>query len=787
MFKNYLKLTFRNLFKNKLHSFINMMGLTIGLSATLCIIIYLQNELQQDNFHQHKDQLYRIGMKSFRQGSVLTDGHIFTPPIGPAMKEELAGVENYTRYSTSREAYFSIEQNALKIEKLCYADSTFFSLFSFPALEGDPTQSLVRPYSLVLTESTANRLFGSSEVLGKTVRLNNSKDLQITAVIADLPATSHIKFEALVSFSTLYQNPENHMGWNGGGQYITYVKLDQKTNPATVEQQFPTFLWRHINEKYAAFNLRLEANLQALPNIHFYHNPYSASLRTNLYIIGAMALLILVIACINFINLSTARAGRRAREVGVRKVLGATQAALRWQFLGEAFLLTSIAFVVSLLLVEAAVPLLPHIFGMSIDVTAFFNWTSIGGLFLLLLFVGICAGLYPAMHLAAFETAKTLKGRPSKSGGSGFRKGLMVFQFIVSTILIISTLVISEQLSFTNAKSLGFDKENVLVLPLLGEEIQEKIDLLKQSLKKTPKVLASAACSQPPGKGFTQNGYRPEEIEEPMLIKVVDVDDDYFKVFDLEMVEGRQLSIDKAGDQQAYLINETLAKQLDWQNAIGKNIRRDGDHQVIGVVKDFHFASLYQPIEPLIITCTPLQGRFDFLAVKLAKGDLNQGVQAVQQAWKSVFPDVPMDYWFLDDSITQLYYSEQRLKDAFLGCSSLAIFIALMGIWGLLTYSVEQRKKEIGIRKVLGASVVGIVKMLSTDFIKLILIALFIASPLAYYFMDKWLADFAYRINMQWWMFIVAGIATLVIALVTVGVQSIKAALANPIQALRSD
>ena len=787
MFINFFKTGIRNLFKDKFHGCINLIGLTIGLTITICIAIYLQNELNYDNFHVNKDQLHRIGIKAFRQGDKLSDGHTFSPPIGPAMKHEIAGIKNYTRYSIPRETYFSIEEKSIKLDELRYADSTFFSLFSFPLLQGNPTQALTLPYSLVLTKSMATRLFGSANVLGKTVRMNNEKDLQVTAIIADLPVNSHIQFEALISFSTLYQEPENYMSWTGGEQYTTYVQLENNTAPANVEQQLPEFLWRHINKQYAAHNIRIEASLQALPDVHFYHNSYSSNLRTNLYIIGAMALLILLIACINFINLTTARAGRRAREVGVRKVLGASRTSLRWQFFGEAFLLTSFAFILSLFLVEAALPFMPHLFGKPINNLDFFNWTSIGGLFLLLILVGIGAGAYPSIHLASFDTTKTLKGVPLMSGKSGLRKSLMVFQFIVSTVLIISTLVISQQLSFTESKTLGFEKENILVVPLLGEEVQTKLSSLKQALKNTPKIIATAACSKTPGKGFTQNGYRPEGIEEPMFIKVVDVDDEYFQVFDLELKEGRMFSLDKPSDRQTYLINETLAKQLGWENAIGKNISRNGDHKVIGVVKDFHFASLHQPIEPLIITCSPWQNHFDFLTIRLASGRLDQGIEATQQIWEKIFPDAPMDYWFLDDTLDQIYRSEKRLMEAFFWCSGLSIFIALMGILGLVAFSVEQRKKEIGIRKVLGATIAGIIGMLSKDFLKFILIALIVSFPLAYYFMEKWLSDFAYRIDIPWAVFLIAGIAVISIGFLTVVTQSLKAALANPIESLRNE
>ncbi len=784
---NLLKISLRNLLKNKLQASIHIIGLTVGLTAVICIALYLQNELSYDNFHVKDHQLYRIGMKVFRQGTQLTDGHFFTPPMGPAMKEELAGVKNYTRYKSPVEVYFSAYEKSLKVNKVLYADSSFFSLFSFPLIAGNPANALTTPYSLVLTESTASRLFGTSDVLGEIVQLNNGEELQITAIAADPPANSHIEFKALIAFSTLYKDPGNFMDWKGGEQYVTYIQLDENADPTAIEQQFPAFLWRHINQEYANYNLRLEANLQPLPAIHLHHNAYAASLRMNLYILAVVALLILIIACINFINISTAWAVNRAKEVGVRKVLGASRMALGRQFMGETFLIIGIAFILSLFLVEAVLPLAPRLFGKPIFVPEVFQWTTTGGLLLLLVLVGLGAGSYPAFYMTSFDAVKVLKGLHTGTRKSKFRNGLVIFQFAVSTILIISTLVITQQLNFTKNKMLGFDKENILVLPLVGAEVQSKVKALKQALKKSPNIVSTAACSQTPGKGFTQNGYRPEGMEDPVLIKVVHVDDDFYQLFDLELTEGRVLSIDKPGDRQAYLINESLAQQLDWKQPIGKKISRDGEHQVVGVIKDFHFASLHKPIEPLIITCSPYQDQFDYLAVKLAAGNIEAGIQATQAAWKQVFPNQVADYWFLDDEIQQIYDSEQRLQKAFLGFSGLSIFIALMGIFGLITYAVEQRTKEIGIRKVLGASVIGIIGLLSKNFLKLVGFSIILAAPLAYFFMEKWLQHFAYRIDIHWGVFVIAGILAILVAFLTVSFQSVRAALVNPVQSLRRE
>ena len=354
-----------------------------------------------------------------------------------------------------------------------------------------------------------------------------------------------------------------------------------------------------------------------------------------------------------------------AKEVGVRKVLGATKISLGKQFMVEVLLLTSIAFACAILLVEIALPFMPMLFGKPIEVLQLFRFATAGGLLLLLLLVGLGTGIYPSVYLASFDTIQTLKGLHNKRGKQGFRNGLLVFQFVISTVLIISTLLITQQLKFTRTKALGFNTENVLVIPLVGESVQSKAHALKQELIKSPRILGTSACSEPPGRDFTQNGYQPEGRDEFMLIHVVDIDDDYFQLFDLQLTAGRVLSRNRPSDRTAYLINETLAKQLDWKHPIGKKITRNGEHEVVGVVKDFHYASLHQPIKPLIITCSPYEDRFDFLAVKLSSGDPGQAIRATQQAWKRVYPETPLDFSFLDDNINQIYEAERRLQNGF--------------------------------------------------------------------------------------------------------------------------
>ncbi len=788
MIRNFLKIALRNLQRNKLHSSINLMGLAIGLAAVMCLSILLQNEVSYDQFHKGRHQIYRVGIKAYEQGTKMSDQHVFTSDIGADMHAELAGIKDFTRFSTPKSLYLATQDKSIKIKDVLHADSSFLQMFSFPLTSGNSKEALTAPNSIVLTESTATRLFGHLNVLGETLVLNGGKSLQVSGTVVDPPSNSHIDFNALLSFSSLYQEPDTYyMGWEGGNQYITYIELEEHTKPENLEAQLPDFMWRHINEDYSTYHLKYEASLQPLSDVHLHYNDYSSSLRTKLLVLGIMAALILIIACINFINLTTAQVSRRLKEVGVRKVLGASRGLLGRQFMGEAILLVVLALCVSIMLVELALPILPQVFGKSIHATGYFDWISMGGLFLLLGAVGIGSGLYPALYLASLDTVSSLKGVRSKPGKSGFRNSLVVFQFTVSITLIIGTIVVMQQLNHISSKNLGFDKEHILVLSLDGESVQSKILTLKQELEKYPEIIKSSGCSEVPGSGFTQNGYTPEGKNDPMMLHVVDVDDDFYDVFDIQFLEGRRLSRSRSTDRQALVISESLAKQLNWEKPLGKKIRRNGQNEVVGMVKDFHFASLHQKIDPLLITASPYQDRFNYLAVKLHLGSLTSAVSSTTKAWKTVMPETPIDFWFLEDAIDQIYHSEKRMQHIFFWCSGLAIFIALLGIFGLTSFRVEARKKEVGIRKVLGATTLGIVGLISKDFMRLVLFSMLIAFPLAYFFMSKWLHGFAYRIDLEVWVFLLSGALAVILAWTTVSYQCLGAALSNPLNAIRDE
>ena len=788
MIQNYLKIAFRSLMKNKLYRFINIFGLAVGLAAVIMILLYLQMQLSYDDFHQLSNRLYRVSIVTHQAGTTEEDSHVFTPPIGPAMKEAFPDVANYTRISTNRPAYIAFDDKSLKLQETSFADSTFFDLFSFEMMQGNPQSALRAPYSIVLTKTTAERLFGKKNPYGEIVKIDNQREYQVTGVIKNPPLYSHLQFEALISFSTLYELPNLYLDWNGGNQYITYVQLQENARAESLAHKFPDFMWRNINETLAPYGIRYEPYLQPLADIHLWYNDYSKNLRTNLYVFGAVGLLILFIACVNFINLTTARATWRTKEVGVRKVLGANRQNLITQFLGESLLLSLIALILAFAIVKAATPLYQSILGEAIDLSNMFNWITVSSMLGILLIVGLLAGSYPAFYLSALQAVQSLK-RNKTFGKSklDLRNGLIVMQFTISIALIVCTLVVNRQLDFTKNKSLGFEKENMLILPLIGNEVKEKFDVLKQEIVRLPRVQGATGMSEVLGNDFTRNGYTPEGMEQPMMINVVDVDESFFDLFGIEVKQGKSFMSDRINDDDTYLVNESLVRELGWDNPLDKTINRSGDHPIIGVVEDFHFASLHNEIAPLIFTNKPWTGGFDYMALKLSPGSFNEVMGQVENVWHEILPQTPFESWFLDDSINRQYESEQRFQTTFFYFSMFSIFIALLGVLGLATFAIQQRTKEIGIRKVLGASVGSIVSLLSKDFLQLVVVAAIVAFPTAWLVMNRWLEDFAYRIEIAWWMYAVAGLAAVLIALLTVGSQAIRAAIANPVKSLRTE
>ena len=785
MISNYLKVALRNLLKHRIYSAITIVGFAIGLAASILIVLYVRFELSYDDFQVHGDTIVRASFASKKEGTIQGRGPNFTPPFAPAAANEIPEVESFVRLSTPRVAYAFVGGESFKLENIRHADSTFFDIFSFNLIAGDARSALRNPYSLVLSRSSAERMFGERNPLGTLVKLDGKGPYQITGIVADPPANSSIQFSSLISFSTLYEDKNLYLDWNGGNQYIAYLQLVPNADIALVEKQCSALLWRHLNQQLSDVGVEVVPSLEPLKNVHLFHEYDSETRRSNIAIFSAVAVFILILACVNFVNLTTARAIRRAKEVGIRKTFGANRNDLVFQFLGEALLVTIAGTSIAILLVELVTPWYWALVGEHAGSLSSFELGE-AALFVLSIFtVGIAAGSYPAFHLSRFQPA-ALQGEISRGGARSIvRNILVIFQFAVSITLIVCTLLVGAQLQYMQTKDLGFRQENMIVIPLRGEELNERGNILKQELAALPDITGVTASSEVPSAGFTSNGYFPEGQATPVMIHVVDTDERFFDTYGLSIIKGRSFSSERLTDKDSYLINESLALMLGWDDPVGKTIRRGGDHTIIGVVKDFHYATLHDKIEPLIITNQPWRGRYSVLSVRTESKDLQELINSLRAVWHRVLPSTPFEFSFLDDQMDTLYRAERRFEGLFFSFSFLAIVIALMGLVGLASFSAQQRTKEIGIRKVLGASVQGVVSLLSADFIKLIAVANLLAWPTAYYFTQRWLDNFAYRMEMPWGAFILAGGGVLLLSLGVIGVQAIKAASANPVEALR--
>ncbi len=787
MIKNNFKVSFRSLKHQKIFSFINIFGLTVGLTAVILIVLNIKFEYSFNSFNKKADRIYRVGTVFQREGKVIYNSPEFVAALGPAMLKEFPEVENFVRMSTPRSMEFINGDKSFMIDNISYADSDFLKIFSFRLIQGNLSNVLHNPYSVVLTQSTAGIIFGNGDAVGKFITIEG-KPYLITGVAEDPPANSDIQFSGLVSFSTLsYRtNSEHFLGWYGGNQFITYLELKKNASPNNINKSFSAFLLLKFSE-LAKMNIKFYAHLEPLEDIHMHYNDNSPALRRNLNTFSIIALFILLIACANFINLSTARASGKAKEVGMRKVLGANKRSLIFQFLSESFLLALLAFILSLMLVEILLPWYGNLIGKQLAFSKLLDLKLALLLLSVLLFTGIVAGFYPAVFLTSYQPANTLKGNLTKSVGKLLlRKSLVILQFSISTILIISTFIINSQISFMREKDLGINEKKILVLSLDNNVLKEKYETLKNELKTIPGILNASASTEIPGYGFTSNGYFPEGYKTPLMIHVVESDNDFLSTYGIKLTKGRNFNDEIKSDRQAYIINRKLASLLNWNEPLGKLITRNGEaHPVIGEIKDFNYAPLYYPIQPLIITNRPEAGKFNFISIELGSGNITLVMNSVQKVWSEFAPMLPFNYFFLNSRFDNIYRTEFRFREAFFIFSGLAIFVALLGLLGLVSFSVELRRKEIGIRKVLGSSVSSLIIMLTKEYSKWVLIANIVAWPAAFYLMNKWLQDFAYRTEVQIWVFILAGIIVLVSALLIVGFQVVRASSVNPVKSLR--
>jgi len=781
----FFKTAFRYLTRDKIFSYINIIGLSVGLMAVLCISLYVVRESNYDRFHRHADRIYRVSIAMSGEG-IENESYTFTPPIGPAMKAEVPEIEEYTRISTNRSFIAICNDKSFKLNEVCYADTTFFDMFAFPLIMGDSRTALAAPFSIVLTEETANRLFGDQDPVGETVRLD-VYDYTVTGIVKSPPVNSHIQFNTLISFSTLYRLPNVDLHWNGGNQYITYLRLHKNADLEAVKAKMQNIIWENLGKFYAEMGWKVSGNLHPLTDLHLYHDMTSQYIRMGIIVFSVLALIILTIACINFVNLTTARSMRRVKEASMRLVMGAKRYGLVKQFLGESLLIALAAFALSLFLFVSLHQLYVQLAGELPD--AGLIAVAVVIVFVFTVITGVIGGAFPAARLSSLNLSKAAKGGETPKSKRKLQNILIVLQFASAVFLIVCTMATSQQLTLMRNMDLGFNKDGILVLSLNGKTAADKIAVLKQCLQSLPEVSSISAVSEVPSGGFTGNGYTPEGMENPILIRVVDVDEDFLDTYSIKLQKGRFFSGSEQ-DKRFYVVNESLAKTFGWNDeAIGKTIARNGRCEIIGIVSDFNYAPLYSKIEPLIITNDPKAngGNFNYLSIKYHTAETPVLVSKVEKIWNEINIDVPFEYSFFDELYDSQYKTEMSFRALFAVFAGVAIILAALGVLSLMAYTTEQRKKEIGIRKVLGASVWEILVLLLKQTGVQILVANLLACPAAWWAVQMGLKNFAYRISPSPGIFIAAFLVSTLAALLAVGFQALRAAMANPVKAIKSE
>ncbi len=805
MLKNFIITAVRNLLKRKGYSLINIVGLAIGMASCLLILMFVSDELSYDAYNENADRIYRVSA-SFLYGGRNLNIAVAPPPMAQVLIDEFPEVEDAVRFRQRGRYIFRYGDNTFKETRVSYVDPSFFDIFSIPLLKGDPNTALDQPSTLLLSKSTAQKYFRDEDPIGKTLRLNDQTDYMVTGVFEEIPDNSHFHFDVLISMTSLQESKsQTWMSQN----FQTYVLLHKGADPESVDAKFPDLLIKYMGPQIEAFmgksleklaeenELSGEFFLQPLREIHLHSDLLGEMEATSdvkyVYIFTAIALFILIIASINYMNLTTARSAGRAKEVGIRKVLGSFRSQLIRQFLTESMMLCLVSLVLALGLVRLALPFFNGLSGKFLPMSNLGNPAMVVVLVLVTITVGILAGSYSAFFISAFQPVNVLKGHMKSGVKTGWlRSGLVVFQFAASIILIIGTFVVYNQLNYIQNKKLGYDKEQVLILNN-AYLLRDQAETFKNEMLAYPQIVNAAVSDYLPVPSNNNNssvlpeGERDSKKATSMQNWVVDYD--YIKTLGMKIVAGRDFSREHSTDTKATIINQEVAKQFDWVKPVGRRIGRivsnQGDielYEVIGVVEDFHFETLKDNIGPLVMFLGESNGNISF---RLETEDIRGTIGLLEKEWKKFLPHQPFEYGFLDERFADMYQTEQRIGKIFGLFAGFAIFIGCLGLFGLAAFTAEQRTKEIGIRKVLGATAANIIRLLTKEFVILIAVANVIAWPVAFWVMKGWLKDFSYRISLSVWVFVGAGLLTLFIALLTVSFQAIKAALADPANSLR--
>ena len=810
MFKNYLKVAVRNILRQRIFSFINIIGLAIGIACCILILLFVRYELSYDKFNKKADGIYRVTREWFNEDGA-SSLHLarVAPPIGPLLKNDFPQiVKEETRLFQDENVQLKVGEKSFIENRFFWAEQSTFKIFTVHFVKGNKDNALSEPKSIVITLSMAKKYFGNEDALGKSIKYGDLGELKVTGVIKNVPENSHLKYDFLASFITLY-NPEIigrktlEENW-GSNNYLTYILLEKNISVEQLKSKIPSFIDKYISQVIRRNNGEMPAkalhnynslHFQKLTDIHL-HSHLTTEVEENgdiknIYIFSAIALFVLLIACINFMNLSTARSTKRAREIGIRKVLGAYRQQLMKQFIGESVLTVFISLFFSIIIVELTLKTFSNFSQRDLHLNIFSDPFLFAAILVLAIVVGFISGSYPAFLLSSFQPIAVLKGNKIFSRRSLFRTILVVMQFTISIALIIAMGVVFRQIDYVKNKNLGYTKDHLIILPA-SEKMKNNLESFKSQLLQKPDVKMVTSSKLVPSNMLVNSWVakifdKNKSISLNFRLAVDEVDYEFFKTYRIKFSAGRDFSKDySTDDSAAFILNESAVHKLGWtaKQAIGKRmLYGDRDGRIIGVVQDFNFESLHNEIVPIIFVITKTGN--NQITVRISGKDIPATLNFLRKKWTEYKPDYPFDYTFLDDQLAGLYDKDQKIGDVFGIFAIIAIIIASLGLFGLASYTAEARTKEIGIRIVLGAKVSGIITLLLKEFLFLIIIANLIAWPLSYYFMNKWLNEFAYKTGISFWLFIAAGILAIIITIMTISYQSIKAATANPVKSLR--
>jgi len=802
MIKNYLKIALRNFRSQKLFSLINVFGLALGMACTILIYSFIESEVSYDKFFNNSDRIYRARLHA-KMGE--SEFNMANSPavLAGTLLEEFPQIDNVTRLVKIDPVYFKNNDDVIKEEHLIYADSSFFSIFSVEMIQGDPVTALNSPNSIVLTEESSIKYFGNLNSIGKVLITDTGESYQVTGVVKKLPQNTHFNFDFLASMLTIEDGLEQY--WLGN-QVYTYFLLKKGQNIKSIEQKLSDVIKKYVEPQISAFmgisfdefissGNYFKIEIQPLLDIHLTTGIDSdfepGGSRNNIYIFSSITILILLLGCINFINLSTAKISTRAKEIGVRKVLGSHRKQIIKQFLSESVLLSIIAFTISLILVTLLAPLVTEITTKQFGITIWKNPLTLLVMLICAIIVGIISGFFPAMIFSGINIINIFRGKTTSRSNIGrLRTGLVVFQFTVTTFLITSTIIIYNQLLYMKYKDIGYDRDQIFVISNLAQ-LGKNIDVFKEQLITNDLVQNATLTRSLPQRNQAATVYQVEGQDNKNYAGQYYLTDyDFAKTFGIKIIEGRYFSKEFSTDSNAVVLNQAAVKEFGITNPIGKRIFSFDDNNnplalnIIGIIKDFHTADLHNKISPVVFALNDPSDR-QFLSLKMKSNKTKECIELVETLWNNFNTCKPVEYFFVDQDYELFYKDDIRIGKLFTSFSVLAIFIACLGLFGLISFSAERRTKEVGVRKVLGASVQRITILLSKEFIIWVLLANIIAWPVAYYFMNKWLQDFAFRIDITLWPFLVSGLIALIIAIATVSYQSIKAAIANPVDSLK--